>query len=271
MSSSGARSSTHLFCLWIAQWHFRGPPPLKGINFSRHRMGLQLFANLVSPSQFSSLPKVFSLEWFRQCCIRHTHRCRHKCEGLFCSHLASMLSQMQAVSSDSMHMGWAKMLQAMQICVLVCPASVFLMTESVQHIAKAVDEAVRSKSFGGQVRHTQLLQNEATSSRLRIDEDFKRHLTQESVSSKRAKIAVSAVKAAGVFESDNPGIVSTWTLEAMHAKLESIRAHFGSCTGPLSVSFDGKRLGNPAEETVVLSMLDPETTHGAFLPVMVPA
>ena len=178
---------------------------------------------------------------------------------------------MEALSPDSMHMGWVKMLQAMHQSLLHCPASVFLLTESVQHIAKAVDEAVRHRSSGGDVRHTQLLQNDATSSHLRIDEDFKRHLVQQSVQSKRAKIASSAVKAAGIFESDNPGIVSTWALEAMNARLQDIRAHFGSCTGPLSVAFDGKRLGNPAEETVVVAILDPETEYGAFLPVMVPA
>eukprot|EP00971_Amphidinium_carterae_P025755 508248-Amphidinium_carterae.1 len=98
---------------------------------------------------------------------------------------------------------------------------------------------------------------------MRVDEDLKRHLIQEESKKKRARTIQESASVLEIGEG-NPGNIRRWVMDYMRAYATSSKRQFGS-SRTIVVASDGKRLGQPAEETTVFAATDFQGGRSAWL------
>eukprot|EP00971_Amphidinium_carterae_P298760 5935641-Amphidinium_carterae.1 len=148
----------------------------------------------------------------------------------------------------SFHVGWVRTLQRLYTDANVCPAMEPMLRSVVARLSESIDTALAREDRAEQIRGTTLLRNAGSNKRLRIDEDLKAFLAVGQTQSKQSRSSAEAVRTSGIYHGDVPGNTRDWSI--------------------VSIAYDSKRLGKPAEETVVYAIYSPESGLAAWLPVV---
>ena len=133
-------------------------------------------------------------------------------------------------------------------------------------IARSLDTKMRQTQFDCKLDKDDLLQG--ASKRMRIDETYKEELVQNRILEGRAKSAQQASRSEGLY-SGWSGTVDRWQHRFLLQYALTLRSKFQSqrC---LTVVSDGKRLGQPREETNLYQVYAPSLSLAGWLPPVVP-
>ena len=94
------------------------------------------------------------------------------------------------------------------------------------------------------------------------DEDYKRHIVEETLASKRARTGRQAVQADGLA---HPSAAARWNDMATLLRQSAAFQHFKTAQ-TLSIIGDASRIGNPAENVEVMAAWSPEVGAAVWLP-----
>eukprot|EP00971_Amphidinium_carterae_P352444 6492597-Amphidinium_carterae.7 len=214
--------------------------------------------------------KVITWKAVREHGLRHCHLCRIGASGVFCSHMQEVLDEYASYDASSFHVAWARVLQRLFESANMCSAMLPVLQALAAELSKAIDESVSREEAARSIRGTELLTNPASKKRLRIDEDFKQFIAVDQAQTKQARSSADATRSSGIYHGLVTGNAREWTVQRVQAKVLAAKTQFQG-EGVLSLAFDSKRLGKPAEETAVYALFSPSSGAAAWLPVMVPA
>ena len=178
-----------------------------------------------------------------------------------CMHMAGLHARCQKQPPQSSVHAHEKdkylMLGAM---VSQCPAAKLVGHAALAALADAVGHHI---DVAGCPDVTKFAALHGAKKRRRVDEDYKHHLTAVAVNTGRASTAAAAASARGEAESSS----RRWCQQDIETYLARSWLSFQQPSGVHSITEDGARFGQPAQETQIYAFWAASSNMSAWLPV----
>lgn len=235
---------------------------LLGWSFARHRGEersralCSLEAWLMKVGDASLLP--FNL-WEDVCTDPLRARCPNRRDGdRMCVHIAKLMT----FSDSSTWRELAMLLHSAIVDATVCPSAAGLAEGFVRKIAQGVNGRVDQISLPTNILKEEHFMAQSGKRKARVDEDFIELVSQEKVRQKKIHCGSQLARATG----DVPeSACRAWDEQFLCRYQAEAWKQFASATF-VSVAEDGKRIGQPAEETQMYVAWTPTGDKAAVLP-----
>ena len=129
-----------------------------------------------------------------------------------------------------------------------CPAAIRLTKSLVHRTSLIIAETIQGGKFKGDVMKRELLKQPCSKKRMRVDEDYRWQLTNGTVQQNKARSGRQVARVLN--DSVDPGVVSKYEEVEMARYMVAASRALQAASGTFSVSHDGVRVGDPAEETL---------------------
>ena len=178
-----------------------------------------------------------------------------------CRHIRQCLRRLEATGSSVQARMRDHVLDLWELSSS-CQSCKARLSEVVASLSDHMDSHLEAGAYTMNPRKRREQKPRAGARRQRIDEDYKRAVVEDTVSSGAARTPRALMKADGIAEPDD---VAKWTelhtLQRQSAAWLTFRnvQHLGLCG-------DASRLGNPAEETLMMAAWSGDASRGCWLP-----
>jgi hypothetical protein len=183
------------------------------------------------------------------------HLCGDDLDGP-CEHVRNLL---RPAVVEPVPQRCASFLVGLAKAVYKCPSSAFCLRRLIQVFSHELDLKFASSGSDSALRQESLY---GPRRQLRVDEDLRRHVTQNVIQKRQAQSGAIVARVVGLHDN----LFRTSCAKEMGSYQHASWRTFSALSGVFGIAEDATRLGQPAEETVCYELLHPSSGTAVVLP-----